>query len=123
MRIPPGPEAPRRARDAVIARVGAQLGRQVAQDVRIVVSELVTTCVRHAPDGAPEVDVGVVRDRVLITVSDPGADTLSRPAADDPANPHALGLLVVDRLARSWGVARDGAGRTRVWCELELAAR
>ena len=109
MRIPPGLEAPRRARDAVIARLGAQLGREVAHDVRVVVSELVADCVRRRPDREVELEAGVVGDRVLITVSHPG----------DP--PTGLSLLVVERLVRSWGVACDGAGRSRVWCELALS--
>ena len=30
-------------------------------------------------------------------------------------------VALVDQLAQAWGVDRDGAGHTRVWCELPLS--
>ena len=85
-------------------------------------SELVTNSVVHAGVGPGRylgVSVGVVNGRLLIAVSDRGSRTVPRlreaAARDAPAG---LGLRIVDRIARSWGVARDGTGRTQVWCEL-----
>ena len=64
------------------------------------------------------VEVGVVGDHVLISVSDRGAQII--PRRDRRTTGERLGLQLVDRLAGSWGVARDGVGRTKVWCELPL---
>jgi anti-sigma regulatory factor (Ser/Thr protein kinase) len=123
LRLPRGPEAPRQARHAVIARLGGRLDAEAVNDVALVVSELVTNSVRDATGGAARelgVDVGVVADHVLIAVSDRGSQIVPRAIPRGPAGTKGLGLLLVDRLAQSWGVARDGTGRTRVWCELPL---
>jgi two-component sensor histidine kinase len=121
LRLPRGPEAPRRARAEVIARFRDRLDDAVVYDVALVVSELVTNSVNH-PGPGPErelgVDVGVVGDHVLIAVSDRGAQII--PRRDRRSRGEQLGLQLVDRLAGSWGVARDGVGRTQVWCELPI---
>jgi len=85
-------------------------------DVALVVSELVANSVRHAevgPAGFVRLDLRVLGGELWIAVGDRGSPRLPRITS-------GLGLRVVDRLARSWGVARDGAGRTLVWCRLAL---
>ena len=121
LRLPRGPEAPALARAEVIARFRDRLEDATVYDVALVVSELVTNSVNHpGPEKAPElgVEVGVVGDHVLISVSDRGAQII--PRRDRRTTGERLGLQLVDRLAGSWGVARDGVGRTKVWCELPL---
>jgi two-component sensor histidine kinase len=121
LRLPRGPEAPGRARAEVIARFRDRLEDATVYDVALVVSELVTNSVNHpGPDKERElgVEVGVVGDHVLISVSDRGAQII--PRRDRRSAGDRLGLQLVDRLAGSWGVARDGVGRTKVWCELPL---
>jgi hypothetical protein len=123
LRLPRGPEAPRLAREAVFDRFADRLGRAAVYDVALVVSELVTTSVQDPEAGDLEevgLDVGLVDDHVLIAVSDRGAQIVPRRFSRGTAAWRSLGLLLVDRLAGSWGVARDGTGRTRVWCELPL---
>jgi anti-sigma regulatory factor (Ser/Thr protein kinase) len=117
LRLPRDLEAPRRARAEVVARFRERLGAAAVYDVALVVSELVTNSVAHpGPGPEPEVgvEVGVVGDHVLIAVSDRGAPIVPRGAGEK------LGLQLVDLMAGSWGVARDGVGRTKVWCELPL---
>ena len=123
LRLPRGPEAPRLAREAVVERFGKRLGEAAVYDVALVVSELVTTSVQDPEAGDVEelgLSVGLVDDHVLIAVSDRGAQIVPRRFPRGSAAWRGLGLLLVDRLAGSWGVARDGTGRTRVWCELPL---
>ena len=121
-----GARAPREARAAVLAAVGDHLSAPAAHDVALVVSELVTNSVLHALTGPAQhvgIEVGVLDDRVLIAVRDRGSRFVPRLTRREPEAPDGLGLMLVDRLARSWAVARDGAGGTRVWCELALHAR
>ena len=118
-----GAEAPRRARVAVLDALGEHLSADAARDVALVVSELVTSSVEAATGPAErlEVDVDVENECVHIEVSDGGARFRRRSTPRHPDAPQPLGLGVVDRLAQSWGVDRDGAGHTRVWCELPLS--
>ena len=105
-------------------RCAKHLSAAAAQDVALVVSELVTNSVESAATGPGErleVDVGVEGDCVHIEVSDGGARLRPRSTPRHPDAPQALGLALVDRLAQSWGVERDGAGHTRVRCELPLS--
>lgn len=112
-------EAPARARATVSSWLdGADRG--VREDIKLLVSELVTNAVRHAQrDGHIDLSLEYVRNRVRIEVSDPG-EGFSKPKVGTPA-PDAIGgrgLLIVDRLASRWGVT---PGRpTRVWFELAL---
>jgi two-component sensor histidine kinase len=117
-----GAEAPRRARVAVLDALGEHLSADAARDVALVVSELVTSSVAAiGPAERLEVDVDVEDECVHIEVSDGGARFQPRSTPRHPDAPQALGLGVVDRLAQSWGVDRDGGGHTRVWCELPLS--
>jgi len=123
LRLPRGPEAPRRARHAVIEELSGRLDASAVNDVALVVTELVTNSVREGAGGATRelgVDVGVVADHVLIAVSDRGSQIVPRARRRGNGSSLGLGLQLVDRLAQAWGVARDGAGHTRVWCELPL---
>jgi len=120
-----GVEAPRQARSAVLEALRPHLSDAAVRDVALVVSELVTSSVEYAATGPGErlevdVDVDVEDDCVHIEVSDSGARLRPRATPRHPDAPQALGLGLVDRLAQSWGVDRDGAGHTRVWCELPL---
>jgi two-component sensor histidine kinase len=123
LEMPGGAEAPRQARTAVLEALRGHLSDAAARDVALVVSELVTNSVEHAatgPDERLEVDVDVRESCVHIEVSDEGATLRPRSSPRHPDAPRPLGLALVDRLARAWGVERDGAGHTRVWCDLPL---
>jgi two-component sensor histidine kinase len=123
LRLPRGPEAPRRARHAVIDELSGRLDATAINDVALVVTELVTNSIREGAGGGAQelgLDVGVVADHVLIAVSDRGSQIVPRVRRGGNGATLGLGLQLVDRLAQAWGVARDGAGHTRVWCELPL---
>jgi anti-sigma regulatory factor (Ser/Thr protein kinase) len=119
LRLARGPQAPGQARAAVLDRFGERLGASQAYDVALAVTELVANSVREpAPGSADEVglEVGMEGDHLLIEVRDRGA----RVAPRGTPGAKRLGLLIVDRLAGSWGVTRDSSGRARVWAELPL---
>jgi anti-sigma regulatory factor (Ser/Thr protein kinase) len=95
-----------------------RLPEAVLEDVRLLVSELVTGSLRHA-GLAPRHWIGLCVDseaqRTRVEVIDPGRGF--DPDGADPAD--GWGLALVDRLAVRWGVERDEA--TRVWFELDHA--
>ncbi|WP_331745043.1 ATP-binding protein [Kitasatospora sp. NBC_01300] len=88
-----------------------------AEDVLLMVSELVTNACLHAPGGPRELRLGWDGERLRVEVSDasPVAPRL-RPFAD-PGRPGGHGLRVVDRLARDWGCLPEGKGKL-VWLEV-----
>ncbi|KOX18145.1 MULTISPECIES: ATP-binding protein [unclassified Streptomyces] len=92
--------------------------RAAAEDVLLVVSELVTNACLHA-DG-PE-SLRVLRlDKVLrLEVTDRGA---GQPAPRTPhraGRPGGHGMFIVQRLCRDWGIDRTpGAPGKTVWAEL-----
>jgi anti-sigma regulatory factor (Ser/Thr protein kinase) len=94
-------------------------------DALLSVDELVTNSVRHAavgPDRNIGIEVLVLSDRLRLCVVDPGSDDTPHIATHGREDPGGFGLAVVDHLSLSWGVARDGAGVTRTWCDLPLGS-
>jgi two-component sensor histidine kinase len=80
-------------------------------DVILVVSELVSNSVRHGAPGDVDVMVSAQDDYVRVEVSDDGEGF-------EPGAPRGegLGLTLVDKIARSWGVSNNG--RFTVWAEI-----
>lgn len=92
----------------------------VASDVALVVSELVTNAIRHgaAPVSLCVVPIGGNRNgsiRVEVADANPALAGPMREVADDSLGHR--GLLLVDRLSRRWGCDPAPYGK-RVWCEL-----
>jgi anti-sigma regulatory factor (Ser/Thr protein kinase) len=89
-------------------------------DVTLMVSELATNVVRHART-AFRVSVQQTPSHVRVAVTDTGT---GRPEARDPEPDEASGrgLLIVDRLAESWGVDTAGPAKT-VWFTVPVPAR
>jgi PAS domain S-box-containing protein len=96
------------------------VGPDVADDVRLLVSELVTNAVRHGPgepSGPIHIRLDVEPETVRVEVEDPGAGFI--PRQRDPRD-DALGgwgLFLVSKLADRWGVESEPS--TRVWFELD----
>jgi len=85
-------------------------------DVRLIVSELVTNAIQHgSPSESSSIRV-VVRPTpgawVFVSVTDEGRDDTSTPAPakTDLTAVRGRGLALVDELAFSWGVRRNGGG-------------
>ena len=105
-----------------LAGLEDRLDPNVLFDIRLLVSELVTNCVKHARVGPEEsimLHVDIREDDVRVTVVDtgPGFEPPAKPVSEAAAEAGSgWGLFLVDQLATSWGVERK-AGAT-VWFEL-----
>ena len=106
------PDAPARARAVLTGLLGG-LEPDVARDVKLMVSELITNAVRH---GAGEATLVVHRGdgRLNVVVSDEGDD---QPQLRTPSAEGGWGLRIVDLCATRWGVEE---GSTHVWFEVDL---
>jgi signal transduction histidine kinase len=117
-----GPRAPARVRAWLQTRSDS-LPDELEGSLVLLTCELVNNSVLHGQ--ASEHDVIEVELRPTETglraeVTDPGAGfapTGRERAIDEPGG---WGLVLVERLAESWGVEHDD--RTRVWFELSAAA-
>ena len=116
--LPPAATAATQARTEVTERLAATLGARMLEDVRLLVTELITNALRHgslAPGDRVSVRATVDDGVVRIEVRDPGRDGEVTPRDPGPRG-GGYGLFLVDQLAKRWGVdRRDG---TTVWCEL-----
>jgi anti-sigma regulatory factor (Ser/Thr protein kinase) len=122
VRFDRGPTAASAARNALLGLEERVDGR-VLDDIRLLVSELVTNAIRHAeaPQGGEvALDVTIENERVRVEVADPGAGFEPQPRDDEMHRPGGWGLYLVDRIADSWGVIRNRMNR--VWFELDCRA-
>ncbi|MBM9621192.1 ATP-binding protein [Streptomyces zhihengii] len=101
---------------------GSAERRAAAEDVLLVVSELVTNACLHA-DGPEELRVASDGKVLRLEVTDRGA---GQPAPRTPhraGRPGGHGMFIVQRLCLDWGVVRaPGAPGKTVWAELAAPA-
>lgn len=110
-----GVRSPAEARRAVAALSDELALEELADDVTLVVSEMVTNAFRHAtPPVALEIHSD--DDRVLVSVDDGSPDQPAPRVADDGSE-GGRGLLLVDLLSDEHGVRPDPPGKT-VWAAL-----
>jgi serine/threonine-protein kinase RsbW len=122
MRLPGGTIAPRLAR-SVLNELSGRVPPEVLDDLRLLVSEVVTNSVRHAragPESAIRVQVSTRAKTVRLEVIDQGPGFDPTPHWWAEARESGWGLYLVDRLSDRWGVAFDSG--TRVWLEVEHPA-
>jgi anti-sigma regulatory factor (Ser/Thr protein kinase) len=106
-----------------LAGLEERLDPNVLFDIRLLVSELVTNCVKHARTGPEEsivlaVDIGDSRVRVTVSDDGPGFEPPAAPPTEQAAEAGSgWGLFLVDQLSEDWGVER--AGGASVWFELD----
>ena len=110
-------DAPRAARRTVAdCCLEADAGPVCTDGAAVMTSELVTNALLHGTGPITlGVDCGPAQVRVEVGDADPRRPAL--PAADD-ASESGRGLLIVDALARSWGVDDASPGKT-VWFEID----
>lgn len=119
LRLRPGPEAVPAARKALDG-LADLIDRPAWEDLRLLVTELVTNGVRHGSERGPvEMVVRVMEDKVRAEVKDAGRG-FSPPQAPMPRDDGSggWGLQLVDRVASRWGVKVGDT--TCVWFELAL---
>jgi anti-sigma regulatory factor (Ser/Thr protein kinase) len=120
--VPGGAQAPLSARARLSEAIGSHVDAPVADDVRLLVSELVTNCVVHggAPDTAPiTVRTVVSGDGVRAEVCHQGPGFEPPQGDPDLAVPGGLGLYLVEQMSSRWGITHDR--ETCVWFELAAA--
>jgi anti-sigma regulatory factor (Ser/Thr protein kinase) len=119
VRFSRGPSAASAARNALRA-LEPRVDGQLLDDVRLLVSELVTNAIRHAEasaSGEIGLDISIARSCIRVEVADPGPGFVPRERDEDTSRPGGWGLYLVDRIADRWGVARNSV--TRVWFEID----
>jgi anti-sigma regulatory factor (Ser/Thr protein kinase) len=103
-----------------LERLGSQVHQPLLEDLRLMVSELVTNSVRHAGLGRQDpirLLVTLKDELIRVEVVNPGSGF--HPPGIQPSiyQTSGWGLFLVSRLADRWGV--DERGGTRVWFEVD----
>lgn len=111
--------APRAARDLVVRACRMGHGEQHLELGQLVVSELVTNAVRHSGT-AVEVEVRLERDQLWLCVHDEG-DGMPVVVPPERRTVGGVGLDLISRVSRYWGVTPDPHGGKSVWCVLPAA--
>ena len=109
------------ARDALDPLASA-VDPESFDNLRLLVSELVTNSVRHSSPETPapiELSVVAAPSRVRAEVADGGAGFAPAARTDEADEASGWGLHLVEFLSDRWGVEQDG--RTAVWFELDAA--
>ena len=109
----PSPLAPAQARGAARELVDL-LPAGTYRDLRVVVTELVTNAVQHAPDGPIRLWLSSSGSTVRGEVTDTGVGEAEIQRAGSVEG-EGLGLQIVDALCSAWCNPR---GTGRVWFEL-----
>src|SRR3954454_11775425 len=92
------------------------LGDQ-ADDVQLIVDELVTNAIRHSR-GPVTLSIGRRPDRIVVQVRDSSPD-FPEPEPTDVLADSGRGLLLVEQLAAHWGTTPMPEGK-RVWAEVSV---
>ncbi|MFE7531405.1 ATP-binding protein [Kitasatospora sp. NPDC057542] len=91
--------------------------RAAAEDVLLMVSELVTNACLHAPGGPYELRLHWDGARLRVEVADASPVQPRLRPFGGAGRPGGHGLRVVNRLARAWGSQPEGVGKL-VWLEV-----
>ena len=114
----PDHTAAARARQFVAQTLRAWGLEEAVEDAELLVSELVTNAILHARSPATvTIDRDGTRLRVAVCDSSPSPPRLRDYGPDAVTG---RGLLLVDRIARRWGVEMNGEGKC-VWFEVDAA--
>jgi anti-sigma regulatory factor (Ser/Thr protein kinase) len=115
--IPATPLGPATARHVVTALLEGWQLSEVAADAALVVSELVTNAVQHAPmTDSFELELLCHDERLRISLADGSS---IRPVVRElrAEHPRGRGMRLVSELTDDWGAEDLGTGK-RVWVEL-----
>jgi anti-sigma regulatory factor (Ser/Thr protein kinase) len=121
LRTTGGPRAPERVRNWLQASAKS-LPAGLESNLMLLTCELVNNSVLHGDvdEGQViEIELRATENGLRAQVTDPGPGFAPTGRTRDFDEPGGWGLVLVERLAASWGVERDDA--TRVWFELAVA--
>ena len=115
-----GATAPSYAR-ALVGGLQERVSPDVLDDLVLLVSEVVTNCVRHAGLGSGDpirLQIKATEESVRLDVVDQGTGFVPPEIVEhDLREPGGWGLYIVDQLADRWGVERRQG--SRVWFEID----
>jgi anti-sigma regulatory factor (Ser/Thr protein kinase) len=104
----------------VLDRLEDSLEEPLLDDLRLLVSEVVTNSIRHGPGGQiVELRVSANGQGVRVEVEDAGSG-FEPPVQQDTERAAGWGLMLVDRIADRWGISSDHT--TTVWFEIDRRA-
>lgn len=121
-RLPVAPEAASEAR-RLVDGLDPPLPPDLSDNLRLLISEVVTNAVRHGPNGSDNrirVRLDATDERVRVDVLDAGEgfEHHGRGAADLQGG---WGLFLVEQLSSRWGVEVEPT--THVWFEIDVSER
>jgi len=117
--IPREPTAPGEARRA-IERLNDRIAPDVAPDVKLLVSELITNSVKYGGNGEVTLRIDTASPRKLrVEVIDQGAGFVPVARTRPATEVGGWGLHLVQTLSDRWGVYE---GSTHVWFEIDRAS-
>jgi anti-sigma regulatory factor (Ser/Thr protein kinase) len=91
---------------------------ELLDNLRLLVSEIVTNSIRHgSAGGSLELRLSVSQARIRVEVEDRGPGFEPAFEGDGSERESGWGLLLVDRLANRWGVISSAT--TMVWFEID----
>jgi two-component sensor histidine kinase len=93
------------------------------EDVNLLVTELVSNSVKHAPlvdDQEIVIDANPTERCIRVEVTNPGGAQLAN-RLPEKAQESGWGLLLVTKIASRWGIVTNG--RTLVWFEIDLGRK
>jgi anti-sigma regulatory factor (Ser/Thr protein kinase) len=118
-----GPRAPLFARAQLTDSLDGRLDRPVLDNLRLLVSELVTNCVLHggAGEDAGQITVraAVKGDCVRTEVCHDAPAFVAPTHEPDLSSPGGLGLFLVEQVSSAWGI--EDNSDSCVWFELGLS--
>ena len=105
---------------AAVASMATDLPEPLVSDAQLLTTEVVGNAITHAGLGPFDViTFRITRDGfVRVEVFDPGPTFEAGPKQQKSLS-GGLGLVLVDTLATSWGIEREGTGKW-VWFEIWL---
>jgi anti-sigma regulatory factor (Ser/Thr protein kinase) len=117
--LPAVPESIPRSRE-VLDGLRGELDESMLDDLRLIVSELVTNSIRHAGlrTGDPiDLEVSLDESTIRLELRDRGPGFAPVATSANPFRESGWGLFLVAQLADRWGVSTKG-GVTTVWIEI-----
>jgi anti-sigma regulatory factor (Ser/Thr protein kinase) len=124
MTLEAGPAAASVARRSLSA-IADKVPSETFEDVRLLVSELVTNSVRHSGlSTGDDVRVGFVvrmnNSCLRVEVADAGKGFEKTVTPSMPDQQSGWGLQIVERLSDRWGVGGESKAGSTVWFEIDL---
>ena len=110
-----GPRSPSMARMFVVQHLMEHGLAHVADDVRLVVSELATNVGVHTDTPTYGLRIGEDDEGVLLAVTDSSPSFLRWPEPSELTDLSGRGLVLTEALCRTWGVTAQPDGGKSVW--------